>query len=219
MGTISCLRPPAPTDRKDSRTRSIDSHKGSTPLFVLLLLWYYGQWENTTAWVYLALHGTYGVLWITKSRLFGDRQWDQACSIWYGLYIWAGLSLFWIAPWLIIAGHLEAAPWYLGACVSLYAMGLFWHFVADMQKHVHLALRPGLITSGPWARIRNPNYLGELMIYLSFGLLAMHWAPLVVIGLFVTIVWIPNMRRKDRSLSRYPEFAAYKRRSGLLFPF
>jgi hypothetical protein len=30
---------------------------------------------------------------------------------------------------------------------------------------------------------------------------------------------VPNMRRKDRSLSRYPEFAPYAARTKLLIPY
>jgi hypothetical protein len=37
-------------------------------------------------------------------------------------------------------------------------------------------------------------------------------------GLFAALVFVPNMRKKDQSLSRYPEFAAYQERSGLLLP-
>jgi hypothetical protein len=48
--------------------------------------------------------------------------------------------------------------------------------------------------------------------------LALHWAPLLVVALFLIVVWIPNMRRKDRSLARYPGFAAYKSRSDMLLP-
>jgi protein-S-isoprenylcysteine O-methyltransferase Ste14 len=103
-------------------------------------------------------------------------------------------------------------------CVSLYAFGVFFHFAADMQKHTVLALRPGLITTGMFALCRNPNYFGELLIYLSFGLLAMHWLPVLILALFVAIVWLPNMRRKDRSLSRYAEFAAYARQVKLFIP-
>jgi protein-S-isoprenylcysteine O-methyltransferase Ste14 len=88
-----------------------------------------------------------------------------------------------------------------------------------MQKHVSLRLRPGvLITEGLWGISRNPNYLGELCIYLSFALLALHWAPVLFLGLVIAGVWIPNMRRKDASLSRYPEFTEYKRRTKLLIP-
>lgn len=198
----------------------IDAHKGVTGLFVLLLIALYDQWDNPTAWVYLALHGGYGALWVLKSRIFPDKQWAQPTGLAYGLVIWGGLSLYWLAPWLLMARGVQAPPWYLGGCVALYALGVFLHFAADMQKHTCLRLRPGeLLTDGLWARVRNPNYLGELLIYLGFGLLAMHWAPVVVLLLFVLFVWLPNMRRKDRALARYPEFAAYKARTKRLVPF
>jgi protein-S-isoprenylcysteine O-methyltransferase Ste14 len=198
----------------------IDSHKAVTGLVVLLLIAGYGQWRNPTAWVYLALHGVYGVLWGLKSRFFPDQQWERPTGIGYGLVIWAALSLYWLAPWLLTARGVQAPPWYLALCVATYTFGVFLHFAADMQKHTTLRLRPGvLMTDGLWARVRNPNYFGELLIYLGFGLLAMHWAPLLVLLLFIACVWLPNMRRKDRSLARYPEFAAYRARSKLFIPF
>ncbi len=157
----------------------IDSHKAATGLFVLALIAVYDQWDNPTAWVYLALHGTYGLLWVLKSRIFPDKQWEQPTSLGYGLVIWAGLSLYWIAPWLITSQHVQAPPWYLGLCIAIYAVGVFWHFASDMQKTMFLKLKPGhLMTDGLWSRLRNPNYFGELLIYLGFGLLALHWAPL-----------------------------------------
>jgi hypothetical protein len=59
---------------------------------------------------------------------------------------------------------------------------------------------------------------GELCIYLAFAALSMHPLPFVLFGAVIAVEWVPNMRRKDKSLSRYPDFAAYKARSGLLFP-
>ena len=198
----------------------IDAHKGVTWVAVLVMMAIYGQWANETAWVYLALHGTYGLLWVLKSRIYPDKSWEEETGLGYGLVILGGLTLYWIAPWLLVSRAVRAPSWYLGMCVALYAVGVFLHFAADMQKHTALKLRPGhLITDGLFARCRNPNYLGELLIYLGFGLLARHWVPMVVLSLFVGVVWVPNMLRKDRSLSRYPEFAAYKRRSKLFIPF
>ena len=93
------------------------------------------------------------------------------------------------------------------------------YFIDSHKGVTPLALRPGqLITTGLFVRTRNPNYLGELLIYLSFAVLALHWAPLAVVALFLGVVWIPNMRRKDRSLARYPTFAAYKDRSYMVLP-
>jgi len=197
----------------------IDPLKGITFLVVLLLIARFDQWDNPTAWVYLGLHGTYGFLWMLKSRLFPDKQWEQPCSLGFALVIVGGLALYWIAPWLLTARGVQAPPWYLGLCVAIYAFGLFFHFASDMQKHTALKLQPGLITDGFFALSRNPNYFGELLIYLSFAMLAMHWAPLVVLALFVVAYWLPNMRRQDRSLSRYPEFAAYRKRTKLFIPF
>lgn len=198
----------------------IDSHKAATGLFVLLLMAVYRQWDNPTAWLYLALHGSYGVLWVLKSRIFPDKSWERPATWRYALVAWGGLSVYWVAPWLLTSRGVYAAPWYLAFCTSLYAFGVFLHFAADMQKHMWLKLRPGeLLTEGLWAHVRNPNYLGELLIYLGFGLLAMHWVPIFLLTLFVIVYWLPNMRRKDASLARYPEFGAYKKRSWRFLPF
>lgn len=198
----------------------IDSHKAATGLAVLLMIALHNQWQNVTAWVYLALHGTYGILWVTKSRVFPDKQWEQPVSLAYGLVNWGALTLYWIAPWILTSQGVQAPAWLIALCVALYAFGVFLHFASDMQKHTFMALNPEhLMQHGLWSRVRNPNYLGELMIYLGFGLLAMHWLPLVVISLFILFVWLPNMRKKDRSLARYSEFAAYKSRTKRMIPF
>lgn len=198
----------------------IDSHKGVTGLFIVALIYWQDAWQNATALIYLALHGSYGLMWVLKSRLFADKSWEKDCSIMRGLIIWLGLSLYWIAPWIIVMQGVQAPGWLLALAVASFAFGVFLHFCADMQKHMSLALRPGhLLSDGLWARSRNPNYLGELLIYVAFALLAMHWLPFVVLGLFIIAYWVPNMLRKDRSLSRYPEFSDYRARSWLFIPF
>ena len=197
----------------------IDSHKGATSVAVLIMMGIYDQWDNPTAWLYLATHGLYGVLWVLKSRMFGDKSWEAPCSVGYAMVIWGSLSLYWISPWLITSGALQAPPWLMGLSVGMFGLGVFYHFASDMQKHTSLQLKPGLITTGLWANCRNPNYFGELLIYAGFSLLAMHWIPFAVLALFVCAVWVPNMMRKDKSLSRYPEFAEYKRNSSLVIPY
>ena len=41
-----------------------------------------------------------GYYWLLNlwSRIFGDRQWEQPTGWGYGLVIWGGLTLYWIAP-------------------------------------------------------------------------------------------------------------------------
>ena len=199
----------------------IDTHKGmNAPAIGALMAWYHA-WDNAIAWIYLALHGTYGFLWILKSRYFGDKNWEREVSLGYGLFTWFGLSMYWVSPWLIVSGRAHAiAPWMLCICISMYSFGVFLHFASDMQKYMSLAHRRGtLLTEGLWGLCRNPNYLGELMIYLGFSLLPMHWAPLAVMAIVISGIWLPNMMRKDKSLSRYPDFAQYKANTKLIIPY
>lgn len=199
----------------------INTHKGATLPVMLALMIGFGRWDDSTAWIYLAMHGCYGVLWVVKSRLFPDRAWEAPVSWLIGVgFFWGGLTLYWIGGFIVFSTGLVVPPWYAGLCVLLYTVGMFFHFGADAQKFAALAARPNhLITTGFFRLSRNPNYFGELLIYLGFGLLAMHWLPLAVIGLAMVSFWIPRMVRKDRSLSRYPEFAEYKRRTRMLVPF
>lgn len=187
---------------------------------MLALMAIFDQWRNPTAWVYLALHGAYGFMWVLKSRVFPDRAWEEQTSLAYGLVIWGGLSLYWVGGGMVMALDVQAPAWYLGMCISMYVFGVFAHFSSDMQKHVALRLRPDqLITDGLFARTRNINYFGELLIYAGFGLLAMHWLPMAILALWVIAVWLPRMRKKDRVLAQYDGFEAYRERSKLFIPF
>ena len=198
----------------------IDSQKAITVLFILILMVLYHQLNNPTAWIYLALHGTYGILWVLKSRLFPDKAWEKETNLVYGLVIWVGLCLYWVTPWIITSQAVIAPGWYLGICISIYIIGVFIHFTSDMQKYCTLEYRPNqLITGGFFSRVRNINYFGELLIYTGFGLLAMHWLPIMILLIWVAAVWIPRMLKKDKSLSRYADFPAYKARTKLFIPF
>ncbi len=199
----------------------INTHKGITILVMLGLMVWFQRWDNPTAWIYVALHGGYGLLWVAKSRLFPDRDWEARVSWLFGVaVIWGGLTTYWVGGWLVFARGVAAPGWLLGLGTFLFSVGVFFHFGADMQKFAALTAHPGaLITTGFFRLSRNPNYFGELLIYLGFGLLAKHWLPIAILALWMGGLWIPRMIRKDRSLARYPEFAEYKRRTRMLVPF
>lgn len=195
----------------------INLHKALTAPFVALLMALHAN-TTTTAWVYLALHGTYGLLWLLKDWLFPDRQWQQTMAPAAAVGGFLVLGLYWLAPWLLIGSGAEAPPALIAAAIALNLVGTFLHFGSDAQKHFTLAARPGLISDGFFRYSRNPNYLGEMLIYASFALLAMHWLPWLVLAAFWLAVFLPNMRRKDDALARHPEFEAWKARTGLLLP-
>ena len=65
----------------------IDFHKGITFIYILGLINFYSAFENVAIWVYLGLHGTYGVLWVMKSMIFPDKSWEKSTGFIYGVVI------------------------------------------------------------------------------------------------------------------------------------
>ena len=196
---------------------AINAHKILITPSVLAMMWFFDNW-STEAFVYLALHGTYSVLWLIKYFIYPDRSFDERVPVAIGIaFVFLPLEAYLLAPYLLISRHVKHAPWVLAAVLSVYIIGVFLHYVSDAQKYFMLRERRGLITGGFYARVRNPNYLGEALIYLAYAALSAHWLPFLVLGGWLTSFFV-RMRKKDRSLSRYDEFAAYRRRSGLFLP-
>ena len=112
----------------------------------------------------------------------------------------------------------EAAPATLAGATVLYVLGVVLMMASDAQKFFTLKVRRGLITDGFFARVRHPNYLGEMMLYASFAVVAGHWIPWVVLAWVWGGVFVPNMLRKEASMARHPGWAAYRARTGFLLP-
>ena len=195
----------------------INLHKGLTSILVLGLMVAYNNFTVAT-FIYLALHGGYGILWLLKDRYYPDKQWEQEVPVATGIFTFFAIGLYWLAPFILISSGSEPSPVVIALAVLINLFGIFLHYGSDAQKYYTLKYKTGLITEGFFTHSRNPNYLGEIFIYLSFAILAQHWIPFLVLGGFYAGIFVPNMLKKDKSLSRYPEFEAYKARSGLLLP-
>lgn len=195
----------------------INLHKGLTSILVLGLMVAYNNFTVAT-FIYLALHGGYGILWLLKDRYYPDKQWEQEVPVATGIFTFFAIGLYWLAPFILISSGSEPSPVVIALAVLINLFGIFLHYGSDAQKYYTLKYKTGLITEGFFTHSRNPNYLGEIFIYLSFAILAQHWIPFLVLGGFFAGIFVPNMLKKDKSLSRYPEFEAYKARSGLLLP-
>lgn len=176
------------------------------------------------AYTYLALHGTYGILWVVKSNIFPDKRFDEVLPPLKLIgYVIMG-PIYWISPYIITAQNISISGLYLAFCITMYLLGMFLHFVSDMQKHTFLQFRGSensnkLLRNGLWKRLRNPNYLGEFLIYFSLAIISTSWIPVIVLLLIVIFAWIPFMNQKDRSLSRYPEFEDWKANSWKFIPY
>lgn len=195
----------------------INAHKGMTAPVVLAMMATYNNF-SVGPWIYLALHGGYGILWLLKDRIYPDKRWEEDISLGFGIASFMSLGAYWVAPWLLISTGVQPSNPLLAMAIFFNLLGVFLHYTSDAQKYFTLKYQPGLITEGFFARCRNTNYLGELLIYGSFALLSLHWLPFLILAVFAMGIFLPGMRKKDQSLSRYPEFEQYRLQSGFLLP-
>ena len=195
----------------------INLHKGLTVFVVAGLMMFYKNY-SIAAWVYLSLHGTYGILWLLKEKIFPDPYFKEKINLVTSITGFIFLGSYWIAPFILISSQKSVSYPIIAASISINIIGVFLHFASDAQKYFTLKIKKELIKDGFFKNIRNTNYLGEILIYLSFAILSMSYIPFAILALFFFGVFLPRMQKKDKSLTKYASFKEYKRISGLLLP-
>ena len=202
----------------------VNFQKCGTFFFLGALMAWYGN-TSTAAWIYLALHGGYGLVWLLKDMTFPDPSWQERVTIGGGINAFLFvLGPYWLFGWLLISGVSKPhyplpEPMWFCLCITLCLLGAVFMIAADAQKFYTLRVKRGLITDGLHRYVRHPNYLGEMMIYGSFAMMVWHWFPVLVLAWGWCGLFAVNMLLKEASMSRYPEWAAYKQRSWWLIPF
>ncbi len=201
----------------------IDFQKAGAFVLYGFLLWYYHQ-QSTAAWVYVAMHGSYGLIWIIKDLAFPDQSWQRKITIGGAVNAFLFvLGWYWLFGWLLISRasppHYPLAEhvWFC-LCISICMVGSAIMIAADAQKYFTLRQRRGLITDGMFRFVRHPNYLGEMLVYTSFAMMVWQWLPVLVLAWVWSGVFAVNMIMKEASMSRYPEWQAYRAHTGWLLP-
>src|ERR1700674_433496 len=103
----------------------------------------------------------------------------------------------------------------LAAGLPVSALGLLLRAWATghLEKNIRLA------ESGPYAYLRNPLYLGTLLVAAGLAIAARRW---VLAGLFAAMflfIYLPAIELEEQHLRRlFPNFAAYAERVPALWP-
>lgn len=200
--------------------QSINLHKLLCTPACLMAMAYH---ENFTLvpCLYTALHGTYSICWLLHAVMFPPKNFEIALTPGQFVMNFVFVNLYWALPWYSAKTGVEGAIGVPQICaaVAIYTMGMFLHYVADAHKYYALKYRgKGLVTDGLYAYSRNPNYVGEVLIYIGFGLLQMSAVPWCINLFFWSTLFVMNAINKDKSLSRYEGWAEYKKQSGMFFP-
>ena len=100
-----------------------------------------------------------------------------------------------------------------GACIVL--LGLVIRGIASG----HVTKNERLTMSGPYAYVRNPLYLGSLVLGAGFGMAARSWIIVMAMAVIFVAVYLPVIRSEEVFLrQKFPEFEDYFRHVPRLLP-
>lgn len=198
---------------------AINLHKLLTPVVIILFAYFFKNFSVPVI-CYFSCHSTYCLLWLTKYALYPNKSFNQIIP-WYAcLLTFLFLGGYWLIPFsMIYLSDIRDLPlWHLGICLSVCILGTTLQAVSDAMIFAHLRQKRTLYTEGMNLRTRNPGYLGEIILYMGFCLYCNHWLPWVVCLSYWLILFVPNIYKKEKSMSRYPEWEEYCKRSWVLIP-
>jgi protein-S-isoprenylcysteine O-methyltransferase Ste14 len=105
----------------------------------------------------------------------------------------------------------EAVAWSLALVIpGLWLRGYASGYVKKNQE---------LTTTGPYAWVRNPLYLGSILIAAGFAVALLSWAVAVALTVMFVAIYVPVIASEERFLrATFPGFEAYCRQVPRLIP-
>jgi protein-S-isoprenylcysteine O-methyltransferase Ste14 len=211
-----------PTPTKLTQLTAINIAKVITILLLLSFALIFGV-HDFRQLLYLCLHVGYCVWWLLEQWLYPQRR-EQ---IFKESIDPVGLVLV-----ILIVGIFYALPGYFAftnpaplsfvtaaIALFLYIFGSLINTSADVQKLTAKQYGATLVQDGAWRLSRNINYFGDLLRYLSFGVIAGSlWAYSV--PALVALLYIQRIQQKEQTRSAsYSGYVDYQQSSKRLIPF
>ncbi len=145
------------------------------------------------------------------------------------IVFWLQGALLWIvgAPLLQVQAAVGALGWLDLVGLALFAVGLFFETVGDLQLtrfKADPANRGKVLDTGLWRYTRHPNYFGDAVVWWGLGCFALAtplgaWAligPAAMTFLLLKVSGVALLEKGIRETR--PRYAEYVRRTSAFFP-
>ena len=120
----------------------IDTMKGLTPLVITALMVQHENW-SVGACTYLALHGSYGALWVLKSQIFPDPRWETKLTATGVLVCGTWMALYWSGGASLIILRTPVSNERAALATVMYVLGVVLMLGADGQRFFVCGLKTG----------------------------------------------------------------------------
>ncbi|KAL7042855.1 hypothetical protein ACKWTF_001313 [Chironomus riparius] len=178
------------------------------------------------AFLFIRIHNNNGV--DARFTELKQNNW-QFLMTWTLQGVWVFMTLL---PLLIMAQKENSIKFnvldYIG--ISLFIVGFLFETIADYQKFQFRLVPENkdlFINSGLWKYSRHPNYFGEILLWLSFSLIAFSGSksygvfisPVFVALLLIFVSGIPLLeKRADAKFGDNEDYLIYKKNTPVLIP-
>ena len=199
----------------------INAQKTGTIFVMFFLMIYYNNFSSG-AWLYLSLHGTYGLLWFLKDMVFPDKSFQHYLTIIPSILVSLFLLSYWIIGFEVMCGIGDQNPSgkKLFGCFFLFSFGNTLMICSDLQKYITLKYKKGLIDDIFLKNNRNTNYFGEILVYLTFAIACGRKEGFIMLIIEWIIFFGSRIYMKDLRLAKKHGFEKYKNNSYIiLFKF
>ena len=101
----------------------------------------------------------------------------------------------------------------IGAVVAMVGVAIRASASGHVKKNTELT------KTGPYARVRNPLYVGSIVIAAGFAVAALNWWIVVLLVAMFVAIYVPVIRSEEDFLrNAFPEFTEYCERVPRLVP-
>lgn len=201
---------------------AINTAKIITILCLISLALIYGI-NDTRQLIYLCLHISYCLWWLLEQWLFPQRRqqlFTEKVGVITFIFVLLFVGIFYALPgYLAFTNPNPISYLTIAIALPLYIFGSLINTGADIQKMVAKSRNSGLVKDGIWRFVRHVNYLGDLMRYTSFSIVAGQLWAFLVPGI-ITLLYLQRIKQKEEAMAeKYPEFSAYQQNSSRLLPW
>ena len=107
--------------------------------------------------------------------------------------------------------------------IGAFLLAMFFIFIYGTRKIKQIHMKPGrvdeLITSGPYAVVRHPNYTGAILMNIAFLLFFRTLWLVPVIGFFTWLWYLEAKHEEIELIAKFGiQYKNYARTTGMFFP-
>lgn len=112
----------------------VNFNKGTMMVYLFALMCYYDNF-SLGAWIYLSLHGNYGLIWTLKDRVFPDSGFERKTKTLSMVLAFVTVlgPYYMLGYWMMTGGEAQRNPSYerIFVAIQLYATGVVLMCLTD----------------------------------------------------------------------------------------